>query len=76
MKFEWVSTEPNPRTGGMNASGGWKLHAVNVDDDAPYLGIGPRAAACGTRPAHGWGVDLFIKDKCTRCKQALGGGND
>lgn len=72
MKIEWLSTEPNPKTSGMNAAGGWKLHAVNIDNDATYLGIGPRAAVCGTRPAHGWGCDLFIEDKCMRCLLSLG----
>lgn len=72
MRIEWLSTEPNPNASGMNAAGGWKLHAVNMDNDATWLGIGPRAAVCGTRPAHGWGFDLFIKDRCTRCLTCLG----
>jgi len=72
MRFEWLSTEPNPRASGLNAAGGWKLHAINLDDDATYLGIGPRAAACGLRPAHGWGIDLFVTDRCIRCRLALG----
>ena len=67
MNIEWLSTEPNPRTSGMNAAGGWKIHAVDTD-----VGV----AACGMRPAHGWGMDLFITDKCARCKKALGGRND
>lgn len=71
MKVEWMSTEPGPNTG-MNAAGGWKLHAVNVDTDATYHGIGPRSAVCGVRPAHGWGCDLFITDKCVRCRLSLG----
>jgi hypothetical protein len=72
VKIEWLPTEPNPRTSGMNAAGGWRLHAVNVDDDAPSLGIGPRAAVCGLRPAHGWGFDMFITDLCTSCIRSLG----
>lgn len=63
MIIEWLfSTEPNPRTSGMNAAGGWKLHVVDTEG----------VAACGMRPAHGWGIDLFITDKCTRCKKAIG----
>lgn len=47
---------------------------VIADDDDTFLGIGPRAAACGLRPAHGWGLDMFIKDKCARCRRVLGEG--
>lgn len=76
MKIKWFTTAPNPNspaTGHDAGQRGWKLHAVNVDDDDTFLGIGPRAAACGLRPAHGWGLDMFIDDKCARCLSALDG---
>ena len=75
MKIQWLSTAPNPRspaTGGDAGQRGWRLHAVNADDDDTFLGIGPRKAMCGLRPAYGWSLDMFIEDKCGRCKAALG----
>lgn len=59
--MEWLSSEPNPRTSGLNAAGGWKLHAVGDD----------KRALCGLRAKHGWGTDLFVEDKCRRCAAAL-----
>lgn len=67
-QYDWFSTEPNPRTSGMNAAGGWKLHAVEVVGDGIY-----GDAICGCRPAHGWGCDLFITDKCRRCATKVKG---
>lgn len=67
-KIHWLTTAPNPRspaTGSDAGQRGWKLHAVNADDD-----IGPRAAACGLKPRHGWSLDMFIKDKCCKCSAA------
>lgn len=76
-KIQWLTTAPNPRsqaTGHDSGQRGWKLHAVNADDDDTFLGIGHRAAVCGLRPVYGWGLDMFITDKCARCQRALGEG--
>lgn len=74
MKIQWLTTAPNPRspTTGIDAGQrGWKLHAINADNDDTFLGIGPRAAACGLRPVYGWSFDLFIEDKCATCLHKL-----
>jgi hypothetical protein len=75
VKIQWLTTAPNPRspaTGFDAGQRGWRLHAVNADNDDTFLGIGPRAAACGLRPAYGWGLDLFIEAKCATCLRKLG----
>jgi hypothetical protein len=28
-------------------------------------------ALCGLRPRHGWGMDLFIEDVCSRCEAIM-----
>ena len=77
LRFEWLTTAPNPRlpaTGRDAGQRGWKLHAVNttgLSDGLNCEDLGRISAACGVKPAHGWGVDLFIKDQCDRCVRAL-----
>jgi len=73
--IQWLTTEPNPRspaTGFDAGQRGWKRHAVEATDETTFAAIRFKAAACGLQPAHGWGSDLFIEDKCARClaKQA------
>lgn len=66
---KWLTTAPNPRvkaTGPDAGQRGWKLHAIITDSDS-FEEIRRQHALCGLRPAHGWGLDLFIEDKCQRC---------
>ncbi len=75
MTIQWITTAPNPRTratGYDAGQRGWKLHAVEASDDASLKDIRFEKAACGLSPAHGWGFDLFITDKCSRCLQKIG----
>ena len=72
MTTQWLTTAPNPRspaTGYDAGQRGWKLHAVTAEDHETTVGIKRRAAACGLRPRHGWGLDMFIEDKCERCRR-------
>lgn len=71
--MHWVTTEPNPRspaTGHAAGQRGWKLHYVPSDEET-FVGLRYTAALCGLRPRHGWGLDMFIEDKCARCLRAL-----
>jgi hypothetical protein len=77
-KLQWLTTAPHPNDplhGEDGGKHGWKLHAVKADDAETFKGIGRRAAACGLRPAHGWGMDLFVPDeptyRCQRCVKRL-----
>jgi hypothetical protein len=61
--IHWLTTSPNPRssaTGHDAGQRGWKLHAVDLD-------VNVHRALCGLFPRHGWGLDLFIDDKCKKC---------
>ncbi len=72
--IHWVTTAPNPRspaTGHNAGQRGWRLHAVEAADDAKFNEIKFRAAVCGLRPHHGWGLDAFIEDRCVRCAKKL-----
>jgi len=65
----WLTTEPNPRsaaTGHDAGQRGWRLHAVHTDATT-FKAVRYTAALCGLQPAHGWGLDMFIEDKCKRC---------
>lgn len=70
----WLTTAPNPRSRstGFNAGQrGWKLHAVpdaTADAKLPLTGV---RSACGIRPRHGWDLDMYIEDRCTRCQAAV-----
>lgn len=69
MPLQWLTTNPNPRspaTGHDAGQRGWKLHAVEADD-REIMPLKGRRAACGLIPPHGWGLDLFIEDRCKRC---------
>ncbi len=50
---------------------GWKLHAVQATDSESLEEVKDRRAICGLLPRHGWSLDLFIEDKCSRCSNAL-----
>lgn len=69
----WLTTEPNPRspaTGTDSGQRGWKLHAVHTDATT-FKAIRFTSALCGLLPAHGWGLDMFIEDKCRRCEAVI-----
>lgn len=73
MATKWLTTAPNPRssaTGHDAGQRGWKLHAIMTDSQT-FKDIRFKASACGLIPTHGWGLDLFIEDKCARCLKAL-----
>lgn len=68
--IHWLTTAPNPasRATGYDAGRrGWKLHAIEADKSTKLVDIKDRRSLCGIRPAHGWGVDLFIEHVCDRC---------
>ena len=80
MKIEWLTTGVNPRvrqTGFDAGQRGWRLHALllpNSAMDAPVLfnrQVRHGRALCGIQPAHGWGMDLFIDEPCSKCIRAL-----
>lgn len=75
MAIQWLTTAPNPRVRGYGADDGqrgWKLHAVIADDSQLFADIRNSRALCGLLPSHGWGLDLFIEDKCARCADKVG----
>ena len=70
----WMTTAPNPSspaTGYDAGRRGWKLHAVVVgpgEDELANAGLIP--SLCGRHPTHGWDIDLFVTDPCSRCRAA------
>lgn len=71
--FQWFTTEPNPctpATGVDAGQRGWRLHAVRTSSTS-FSAIKSLRAVCGLRPSHGWGLDLFIDDKCRRCSRVV-----
>lgn len=76
-KWQWLTTAPHPnpakrRTCEVDAGQrGWKTHAVMASDSETLEDIGHRRSMCGLKPAHGWGVDLFIEARCERCEAMM-----
>lgn len=73
-KIQWLTTAPNPRAISHSADAGqrgWRVHAVFASDKETSEEIRTRRAACGLRPSHGWDVDLFIEERCSKCSTAL-----
>lgn len=75
--IHWLTTAPNPRsraTGYDAGQRGWRLHAVEAPDNFRFseLNVNVPSAVCGVRPSHGWGLDMFIDRRCTRCERKLG----
>ena len=75
MHITWVTT--NDKNGGGPWQSGWKEHAVPLADseeekNMAFSSLGKRRALCGLRPRHGWGIDLFIDEKCKRCEAKVG----
>jgi hypothetical protein len=71
--LHWLTTAPNPRSSAMGYDAGqrgWKLHAVETTSKS-FKEIRFVSATCGLLPSHGWSLDLFIEDKCSRCAAAL-----
>lgn len=68
--IHWVTTSPNPRsraTGYNAGQKGWKLHAIEAPTNAKFSEIKFKQALCGKRAKYGWGLDMFIEDKCQKC---------
>lgn len=78
VKYEAATTMPNPAVISWTPDAGqrgWKRHIVELGQQTVQrlrgypklqtLDVSP--ALCGLRPAHGWGIDLFIDDACVRC---------
>lgn len=76
-EIQWLTTEPNsrsPATGHDAGQRSWRLHAVIADGRTQFASIRGRAALCGLVPRHGWGLDLFVSDRCARCCAKLNEG--
>lgn len=70
--IQWLTTAPNPRSPATRYDAGqrgWKLHAVRAEPTQLFASIGHYRALCGLWPRHGWGLDLFIDDRCRRCER-------
>lgn len=77
--IHWLTTSPDPhsrRTGYDAGQRGWRLHAVEGPAGATFADVGREPAACGLRPAHGWGLDLYIDEPCKRCVASVGATPD
>ena len=72
--WHWLTTAPSGRShthGADDGQTGWRLHAVFVDDRATFNDIRYARAACGMLPGTGWGLDLFIEQRCASCVRKL-----
>ncbi len=74
--IHWLTTAPNPRYihkthSADDGQRGWRMHAVNAPEKATFEEIKTRRAVCGLLPGTGWGLDLFIEQKCARCEARL-----
>ena len=72
--IHWLTTAPNPQspaTGHDAGQRGWRLHAVEALPDSKFDEVRHKAALCGLIPRHGWGLDMFIEDRCRRCQEAV-----
>lgn len=76
--LQWLTTTPNPAVIDWSPDAGqrgWKLHLATLGQFTTQRHHGYRQlttidrspALCGLRPAHGWGLDMFIEDECSRC---------
>lgn len=64
--IQWLTTVPN-----RDGQQGWRRHAVEANQTETLGGLRRRRAVCGLVPRNGWGLDLFIEDKCARCEVRL-----
>lgn len=71
MAWYWLTTAPGDSSKTHSADQGqrgWKLHLVYVPDfNNPARKLRGLRAVCGLRPYKGWGLDMFIEDRCSRC---------
>lgn len=76
MAIQWFTTMPSGRAHTCEVDDGqtgWKLHAVQgAEEWMSFEDIKNNRALCGLLPRHGWSLDLFIEDRCSRCVNALG----
>ena len=73
-EYQWLTTQSHPRlihSGAPSSISGWKTHAVKSTPAETFTDMRWRRAACGLLPAHGWGMDLFIEQRCKRCDRAV-----
>ena len=73
-EIQWLTTAANPAAHTCETDDGqqgWRLHAVRATKQTRFKDLGRQPALCGTRPARGWGLDLFVNTKCKRCLRAL-----
>lgn len=73
---QWLTTAPNPRYldrthGADQGQRGWRLHAIEAGAGALLAEVRYKSAFCGLLPGTGWGLDLFIDQKCARCERVL-----
>ncbi len=73
-EIQWLTTYPSGRAHTPAVDDGqigWRLHAIEAPSSATFEDIKGHAAACGLVAKHGWGLDLFIEQRCSRCEKAL-----
>lgn len=75
-EYEWLTTAPDPRhpgTGHDAGQRGWRTHAVKVGGNKriTFAELASKRALCGLRPSHGWGMDLYIEERCSRCDRRI-----
>jgi hypothetical protein len=73
-EWQWLTTSSSPRrpaTGHDAGQRGWRLHAVRANAEDTFSQVRGRRAACGLLARHGWGLDQFIDEKCSKCVAAI-----
>lgn len=73
LDVQWLTTSPNPRVvchTEDDGQRGWRVHALILSDKGVKSAT-RIASLCGLRPAHGWGMDLFVARPCERCVAKL-----
>jgi hypothetical protein len=82
LPVRWATTTPHPwkpshTHGADDGQIGWRLHLVAFGERTRerlgrdrYETIDVSKALCGLRPRHGWGLDMFVEDECSRCIKA------
>lgn len=76
--LHWLTTAPSERYRHKTHSAddgqrGWRQHAVEAPDTATFTQVRLQRSLCGLLPAHGWGLDMFIEQRCARCEKAASG---
>lgn len=77
--WQWLTTAPRPGTSTIGhpdaGQRGWRTHAVRANPEDSLAGLRRKRAACGLIPRHGWGLDAYIDEKCSRCEAAIERGS-